>query len=106
MLKVGLRLPQPGLEFTDLSAEVAGHGPGGVFLEAERLSRGLLFIRPPPAGRARWEPRPGGFRMRSHHQAAAESLKDLRTALWDEEAALTGRRMPGHAPACGRSLRR
>lgn len=41
MFEVGLGLPQPGLEFVDLGAEVVGHGPGGVLLDVERVEQGL-----------------------------------------------------------------
>ncbi|MFJ3640110.1 hypothetical protein ACIPRD_10190 [Streptomyces sp. NPDC090108] len=38
---MGLDFPQPSLQFSDLCAEVVGHGPGGVRLDAERVEQGL-----------------------------------------------------------------
>jgi hypothetical protein len=41
VLEMGLSLPQSALQFVDLRAEFVGQGPGGVFLEVERVEQGL-----------------------------------------------------------------
>lgn len=41
VLEVGLGLPQPALQFGDLSSQVVGQGPGSVFLDVECLEQGL-----------------------------------------------------------------
>ncbi|WRZ96330.1 hypothetical protein OHB54_01375 [Streptomyces sp. NBC_01007] len=41
MLEVRLGLPQPGLQFAGLRAEVVGLGPGGVLLDVQRVEKGL-----------------------------------------------------------------
>lgn len=46
-------LSELGLKGVDLGAEIAGQGPGCVFLKVERLKEGLKFTRRPPADRAR-----------------------------------------------------
>lgn len=38
---MGFGLPQLALEFGDPGADVVGQGPGGVFLDAERVEQGL-----------------------------------------------------------------
>ncbi|MEU4588650.1 hypothetical protein AB0F92_42565 [Kitasatospora aureofaciens] len=44
MFELGLGVPQSALQFLDLAAEVVGQGPGGVFLEVERVEEGLLLL--------------------------------------------------------------
>ncbi len=41
VLEVRLGLPQPGLQFADLCAEVVGLGRGGVLLDVQRVEQGL-----------------------------------------------------------------